>query len=68
MTKPERYHLIKRTCEIKSSKSEHGETPTSDEDLQDEFKRFDTSLETLSPQQDSRLWQKSFFQDLVFGS
>ena len=42
--------------------------PTSDKDLQDEFKRFDTTLETLSPQQDSRLWQKSFFQDLVFGS
>ena len=68
MTKSERYHLIKKTCEIKNTKSEHGETPTSDEDLQDEFNRFDTSLETLSPQQDSRLWQKSFFQELVFGS
>jgi|TARA_R110000744_G_scaffold101206_2_gene195094 hypothetical protein len=68
MTATERYNIIKKTCESKNPKSEHGETPTSDKDLQDEFKRFDTTLETLSPQQDSRLWQKSFFQDLVFGS
>jgi len=68
MTKSERYHLIKKTCEIKNTKSEYGEMPHSDEDLQDEFSRFNTSLENLSPQQDSRLWQKSFFQELVFGS
>jgi len=68
MTPTERYNLIKKICEIKNPKSEHGEMPHSDKDLQDEFLRFTTSLETLSPQQDSRLWQKSFFQDLVFGS
>jgi len=68
MTKSERYNIIKKTCESKNPKSEHGEMPYSDKDLQDEFLRFDTSLETLLPQQDSRLWQKSFFQDLVFGS
>lgn len=68
MTPHERYNLIKKTCEIKNAKSEYGEMPHSDEDLQDEFSRFNTSLENLSPQQDSRLWQKSFFQELVFGS
>tara|TARA_R110001632_G_scaffold155370_1_gene273564 strand:+ start:2597 stop:2803 length:207 start_codon:yes stop_codon:yes gene_type:complete len=68
MTATERYNIIKKTCESKNPKSEHGEMPYGDKDLQDELLRFDTSLETLSPQQDSRLWQKSFFQDLVFGS
>jgi len=68
MTSHERYQLIKKICEIKNQKSEYGEMPHSDEDLQDEFLRFNTSLETLSPQQDSRLWQKSFLQELIFGS
>jgi len=68
MTTKERYSLIKKACERKYPKSDHGQAPYSGKDLQDEFLRFNTSIETLSPQQDSRLWQKSLFQDLVFGS
>jgi hypothetical protein len=68
MNPTERYSIIKKICESKNPKSEYGEMPHSDKDLQDEFLRFNTSLETLQPQQDSKLWQKSFFQNLVFGS
>ena len=68
MTTEERYSLIKKICESRNQKTEYGEMPYSDKDLRDEFLRFDTSVQTLPTEQDSRLWQKSFFQDLVFGS
>ena len=68
MNHTERYNLIKKICEQKNPTDQIGQLPTTEADLQDEFLRFNTSLETLQPQQDSRLWQKSFFQNLVFGS
>jgi len=68
MNPTERYNLIKKICESKNQINSHGQLPTTETDLQDEFLRFQTSVEPLATKQDSRLWQKSFFQNLVFGS
>ena len=68
MNPTERYNIIKKICESKNQTNAHGQLPTTETDLQDEFLRFQTSVEPLATQQDSRLWQKSFFQNLVFGS
>jgi hypothetical protein len=66
MTKNERYNLIKKICETKNQTL--GQLPTTEADLQDEFSRFNTSLETVSTEQDSRLWQNKFLENLIFGS
>jgi hypothetical protein len=36
--------------------------------LQDEFSRFNTTLENRTPEQDSRKWQNQFLQNLIFGT
>ena len=66
MTLTERYNLIKKICENKNQSL--GQLPTTEADLQDEFSRFDTSLETVATEQDSRLWQNKFLENLIFGS
>lgn len=66
MTLAERYNLIKKICENKNQSL--GQSPTTEADLQDEFSRFDTSLETVPTEQDSMLWQNKFLENLIFGS
>ncbi len=66
MTLAERYNLIKKICENKNQSI--GQLPTTKADLQDEFSRFDTSLETVATEQDSMLWQNKFLENLIFGS
>lgn len=68
MTQTERYNIIKKTCENKNQINSHGQLPTTEADLQDEFLRFNTTLENRMPQQDSRKWQNQFLQNLIFGS
>lgn len=68
MTKAERYNIIKKTCENKKQTIEYGQLPTTEADLQDEFLRFNTTLENRMPQQDSRKWQNQFLENLIFGS
>ena len=67
MTKAERYNLIKKICE-QTDPTAYAQIPTTEEDLQDEFSRLHTSIESRSPQQDSNQWQNQFLQDLIFGT
>lgn len=64
MTTEQRYNLIKQICETEPT----GQLPTTKADIQDEFSRFNTTLETTPIEQDSRLWQRKFLQDLIFGT
>ena len=68
MKPTERYNLIKKICEQKNPTDHIGQLPTTEADLQDEFLRFDTTLENRMPQQDSRKWQNKFLQNLIFGT
>jgi hypothetical protein len=68
MNPTERYNLIKKICESKNQINSHGQLPTTETDLQDEFLRFNTTLENRMPQQDSRKWQNQFLQNLIFGT
>jgi hypothetical protein len=68
MTLSQRYNLIKKICEQKNQSDEVGQLPYTYNDLQDELSRFSTSIETASTEQDSRLWQNKFLENLIFGS
>lgn len=68
MTKSERYNLIKKICEHKNQIDEYGQLPTTEADLQDEFARFNTTVERLDDSQNSERWQSKFLQDLIFGT
>lgn len=68
MTKPERYNLIKKICECKNPIDENGQLPTTENDLLDEFSRFNTTLEPINETQDSHKWQNKFLQNLIFGT
>lgn len=68
MTTNQRYNLIKKICESKNQIDSHGQLPTTETDLHDEFSRFNTTLEKPAIEQDSRLWQNKFLQDLIFGT
>ena len=64
----ERYNLIKKICENKNPTDEIGQLPSTKNDLQDEFCRFNTTIERLDDSQNSEQWQKKFLQDLIFGT
>jgi len=64
----ERYNLIKKICENKNPTDEIGQLPSTKTDLQDEFCRFNTTIERLDDSQNSEQWQKKFLQNLIFGT
>ena len=68
MTKTQRYNLIKKICEHKNQIDEYGQLPTTENDLQDEFSRFNTTVEPINDIQDSYKWQNKFLQNLIFGT
>lgn len=68
MTTEERYSLIKKIHEQKNATNEHGQLPTTEKDLQDEFCRFGTECEPLEDERNSEKWEQTFLQDLIFGS
>jgi hypothetical protein len=68
MTKTQRYNLIKKICECKNPIDENGQLPTTENDLQDEFSRFNTTVERLDDSQNSERWQSKFLQNLIFGT
>ena len=68
MKPTERYNIIKKICEQKNPTDQIGQLPTTEADLQDEFSRFNTTLENRTPEQDSHKWQNQFLQNLIFGT
>lgn len=63
MTFAQRYNLIKKICEQKNEQQSIAQLPYTDQDLQDEFCRFNTTLEPPAEK-----WENQFLQNLVFGS
>lgn len=68
MTLEQRYNLIKKICEQKNQTDEVGQLPTTEADLQDELRRFNTTIERPNNSQDSDQWQNQFLQNLIFGT
>jgi len=63
MTEQQRYNLIKKICEQKNQTDEVGQLPYTDNDLQDELCRFNTT-----PPPKETKWENQFIQNLVFGT